>query len=382
MNFADTDIPTIIPTKIVGPIRIEQLETGITEDIMVPMATLETPLWYSTQRGALVSQKSGGIKTAILQDIMTRSIILESSDTASAKDCGNWISNNKDAIAKIIERSSQHAKLENIHLEIVSKLIFVHFSINVRNASGHNMVTKAADDAAAFIIQNFCHPNPNQDNQAASKIEGLDDNPQRLKYISVSGNYCVDKKVSAINGILGRGKRVCAEIIVKKDICESILKTTPQKICELNLKKNMLGSVLAGSVRSANAHYANTVLAIFLATGQDAANIIEASQGITFAEIIDSTADTIAKTTREDLYFSVTIPNIIAGTVGNGKNLDFARKNLEIMGCNKEDPDSSKRLASIIASAVLCSELSLMAALTNAGELMKAHIYLERNTKK
>lgn len=373
MNFLETNFSTIIATKIVGPIRIAHSSSKIYEDIMVPMATFETPLWYSTQRGAIVSQRSGGINTIVLQDIMTRSIILETPDTASAAECREWILAHKDACSKVVNESSKHAKLENIHIEIVSNLIYLHFSLEVGNASGHNMVTKAADDLAAFIIQNF------RPQKRIREISNLD--PQKhqnlLQYISVSGNYCVDKKVSAINGILGRGKRVCAEIIVPRNICESILKTTPEKICELNLKKNMLGSILAGSLRSANAHYANAILAIFLATGQDAANIVEASQGITFAEIVEGNEGT-----TKDLYFSINIPNLIVGTVGNGKNLDFAQNNLEIMGCDAKNPDSSKRLASIIASSVLCSELSLMAALTNPEELMQAHISLERNNEK
>lgn len=356
MNFSDTTIPTMIPTKVVGPIRIRRIGSTtvetVEEDVRVSMATFETPLWYSTQRGAIVSQKSGWINTAILQDIMTRSIILEAADIAAAEECRRWILDHHKELAEVVERSGKYATLEDLHIEVVAKLLYVRFSISTGNASGHNMATKASDDLAAYITQNF-YSNFNS----------------HVRYVSVSGNYCVDKKVSAINGILGRGKRVCAEIIVKKDVCEAILKTNPEKICELNLKKNMLGSILAGSLRSANAHYANAILAIFLATGQDAANIVEASQGVTFAEM-----------NGEDLYFSVTIPNLIVGTVGNGKNLDFARKNLEMMGCcDPENSDSSQRLASIIAAAVLCSELSLMAALTNPGELMRAHISLERN---
>lgn len=354
MNILDATIPTVIPTKVVGPIRLRQCGSSVesVSDVMVPMATLETPLWYSAQRGALVSQKSGGIETIVLRDNMSRSIILEARNLADADKCRRWIFAHRDELAKIVKRSSRFASLEDLHMEVVSRLLYVRFSIVTGNASGHNMATKASDDLAAFIVQNF--------NSGTS--------PRQLRYVSVSGNYCVDKKTSAINGILGRGKRVCAEITVSKSVCKSILKTTPEKVCELNLKKNMLGSILAGSIRSANAHYSNAILAIFLATGQDAANVVEASQGVTFAEM-----------NGEDLYFSVTIPNLIIGTVGNGKNLNFAQKNLEMMGCGAENPDSSQRLASIIAATVLCSELSLMAALTNPGELMRVHISLERN---
>jgi hydroxymethylglutaryl-CoA reductase (NADPH) len=191
-----------------------------------------------------------------------------------------------------------------------------------------------------------------------------------LKYISISGNYCVDKKNSAVNGILGRGKYVVADLVISKELCLEYLRSTPEKIAELNVKKNLLGSIIAGSVASANAHFANILLGIYLSTGQDAANIVEGSQGITHAEV-----------RAGDLYFSVTLPNIIVGTVGNGKDLDFVRQNLELIGCNNKSKGdtSSKKLASIIAATVLCGELSLLAAQTNRGELNRSHMYYERN---
>lgn len=349
MQFLNAPVNTVIPTKIVGPISL--IYCGNRESVNVPMATLETPLWNSTKRGALVSQESGGIHTVIASDSMTRSIVFDAGNAESAQKCAEYIMAQKSAIADVISKLSKYAKLLDIHIETVAKLIYVRFSIESGNASGHNMATLVADNVADFIMQH-CH-------------DAMND--VALKYLSVSGNYCTDKKVSSVNGILGRGKKVSAEITIPRKVCRSILKTTPEKICELNVKKNLIGSILAGSIRSANAHYANIVLSIFLATGQDAANIIEASQGITFAEILD-----------DALYFSVTLPNIIVGTVGNGKNSDYAVANLALMGCSADNPDSARRLAAIIAAATLCSELSLMAALTNQGELMKAHISLER----
>lgn len=346
MKFTDTKIQTTIPTKVIGP--IDFIYDGVKESVSVPMATFETPLWYSTKRGSLISQKSDGIKTFVFDDFMTRSIILESEDTMSALKCKEWIFENQKNIENVVVESSRFAKLCDIYIENIAKLLYVRFSIETGNASGHNIVTKAADSIVNFIISHCRCINVN--------------------YVSISGNYCVDKKVSAINGILGRGKRTSAEIVVKKNICESILKTSPSKICKLNTKKNLIGSILAGSIRSANAHYANVALAIYLATGQDAANIVEASQGITFAEMYG-----------EDLYFSINMPNIIVGTVGNGKNLDFAIENLALMKCNSDNPESSKRLAAIIAATTLCSEISLLAAQTNQGELIESHIALERS---
>ena len=138
---------------------------------------------------------------------------------------------------------------------------------------------------------------------------------------------------------------------------------------DLNIKKNLIGTMLAGGLRSANAHYANMLLAFYLATGQDAANIVEGSQGMVHAEVRDG-----------DLYFSATLPNLIMGTVGNGKGLDFVEDNLRMLGCKEErEPGANaRRLAIICAATVLCGELSLLAAQTNPGELMQSHLKLER----
>ncbi|MBR4684228.1 MAG: hydroxymethylglutaryl-CoA reductase, partial [Spirochaetia bacterium] len=218
------------------------------------------------------------------------------------------------------------------------------------DASGHNMVTNAADKIFGYILEKY----------------------PELSYCSISGNYCCDKKVSAVNGILGRGRSVVAEITIPRGICEEYLHTTPEKIADINTKKNLLGSILAGSLRSANAHYANMLLAFYLATGQDAANIVEGSQGITFAEVKD-----------DNLYLSCTLPNIIVGSVGNGKNAPYAEENLAQLGCKEErNPgENGDRLTAICAATVLCGELSLLAAETNPGELMKAHIRIERGKR-
>ncbi|MDF2691494.1 MAG: hmgA, partial [Gammaproteobacteria bacterium] len=192
---------------------------------------------------------------------------------------------------------------------------------------------------------------------------------KELSYVSISGNICTDKKVSAINGILGRGKQVIAELTISREICEKHLRITPEALVNLHIKKNLIGSLLAGSLRSANAHFANILLAIYLATGQDAANIIEGSQGITYCEV-----------KNDDLYFSVNLPNIIVGSMGNGKHLDFVRENLAILGCtdSRELGKNSQRLAMITAATVLCGELSLLAAQVNPGELTRSHMVFER----
>ena len=332
--------------KTVGPIKI--IGSKIDESVYVPLATFEAPVWNTTNRGARVSRAvDGGIAVTLVDERMTRSIILEAVDASAALKAVREIQNRQAEIADVVKGSSRFAKLLNINFQIVGNLLYLRFEFFTADASGHNMATNAAEHIMNWILKQYSD----------------------LQYVSISGNYCIDKKASAVNGILGRGRYVIAEITIPRDICERMLRTTPEKVVDLNVKKNLLGSVLAGSLRSANAHFANMLLAFYLATGQDAANIVEGSQGIVHAEV-----------RNDNLYFSVTLPNIIVGTVGNGKDLPFVLENLELMGCTKTDKagESASRLAVIAAAVVLCGELSLLAALTNSGELMRSHLLIER----
>jgi hydroxymethylglutaryl-CoA reductase (NADPH) len=339
------DLVAGIPMKTIGPVKI--IGPEVNDEIMVPLATFESPLWPSTDRGARVSRLTAGIHAVVLKDCMTRSILVEAPTAAYAAQVLSDIENQQTTLAAVVAATSRFATFQECHGQVVGNLLYIRFSLQTGDASGHNMVTKAADSLLNWLLAQ--HP--------------------LLKYVSISGNFCVDKKVSAINGILGRGKYVVAELTIPHDICVSRLKTTPEKLTNLHVKKNLLGTLIAGGLRTANAHFANMLLGFYLATGQDAANIIEGSQGIVHAEVRD-----------QDLYFSVTLPNIIVGTVGNGKHLDFVRQNLEMMGCTEERApgQNARRLAIIAAATVLCGEISLLAAQTNPGELMRSHIQLER----
>ncbi|MEI8054532.1 MAG: hydroxymethylglutaryl-CoA reductase [bacterium] len=338
---------TIIPTKVIGPIKI--VDSKFASEIKVPLATFETPLWLTVNRGARVTKKAGGIKTVIVSDCMTRSILLQATDAASALKVVNSLSDKRAELEKITTQSSRFTRLKDWNGQIVADLIYLRFVFTTGNAAGHNMATKAAQLLQEWLLNQ--HP--------------------ELKYVSISGNYCTDKKNSAVNGILGRGKYVIAESLIPRQICIEQLRATPEQIVDLNIKKNLIGSIIAGSVRTANAHFANMLLAIYLATGQDVANIVEGSQGFTYAEV-----------RSDDLYFTVTLPNIIVGTVGSGKSFDFIKQNLELLGCSGASCESAERLAAIVAATVLCGELSLLAAQTNPGELMRCHLAIERKKKK
>ncbi len=342
---AKSTFVTPLPTQWVGPILFRgDLVSG---EVSVPLATFETPLWPSTARGAGVSRHAGGIQVTLVDERMTRSIAVRAQDAASAHQAWQRIEAQTDKVAEIISSTSRFARLIKLNRQIAGNLLFIRIECSTGDASGHNMVTKAAEAVLNWV---------------------LDDQPH-LAYASISGNLCTDKKASAANGLLGRGKYVIAEVEIPGRLLRRMLRTTPEQMVALNLEKNLIGGNLAGSLRSANAHFANILLAFYLATGQDAANIIEGSQGIVHCEA-----------RGEDLYFSCTLPNLIVGSVGAGKGNEQVEESLRLMGCKEERDagENARRLAGICAGAVLCGELSLMAAQTNPGELVRTHMELER----
>lgn len=345
-------LSTIVPTKIISGLKMIYLNEVC--NVSFPLSTYEIPLFASVARGIRVSNKHP-ILANVISSCMTRSIIFECKTSYECIKLKWFLDNEKQTQFKtfqqIISQTSRHCIITDLTTRIVGNLMYVRFSFSTSEASGHNMTTIASNEIAKWIVNNT-----NFD----------------IQYTSNSGNTCCDKKVSAVNSILGRGKNVIAETTISSESCKNILRTTPEKIVELNMQKNMLGSILAGSICSGNAHYANMLSAVFLPLGQDIANIVEGSQGITYCKVNED----------GDLYFSVNLPNIICGVIGNGKNIDFVKENLKLIGCLDDDykpiTNASERMSAIIACIVLCGELSLMSALTNQDELVKSHIQLER----
>ena len=331
----------------VGPFKL--IGDVVTDDLMVPMATYESPLWPSVARGARATAHAGGIRVTLVDERMTRSILLQAPNANEARKVQLALGKRHTEMQEEVAKSSRFAKLIDTHFQLIGNLIYLRLEFTTGDASGHNMVTQAADTLFPWILAQY---------------------PQ-LDYVSISANFCTDKKVSAVNGILGRGKNVICETQISAKLCKRFLKTTPEALVDLHIKKDLIGSIVSGGLRTANAHVANMLLGFYLATGQDAANIVEGSQAINHAEV----------TSDGDLYFSTTLPNLIVGTVGNGKGLDFVRHNLQQLGCDNPHTtpgENARRLACIAAATALCGELSLLAAQTNPGELMAAHLKQER----
>lgn len=336
-----------VPLSWIGPVRISG--SVMNDEVKIPLATYETPLWPSCGRGAKVSRMiEGGITCTFVSEKMTRSVIFTLESAAAAVVARDAIAARYEELQAVVESSSRFAKLVDIHFQIASRLLFVRFDFFSGDASGHNMATLASERLMSYLMEQM----------------------PELGYGTISGNYCTDKKTSAVNGILGRGKYMIAEAVIPEPVVRERLRTTATRLAELNERKNLVGSIMAGSLRSGNAHYANMLLGFYLATGQDAANIVEGSQGLTQVEAL---AD-------GSVRFSCTLPHLIVGSVGNGKGLEFVEENLTALGCKEErEPgENARRLAACCAAIVWCGELSLLAAQTNPGELMATHVAIER----
>ena len=328
-----------LPMGIAGPLKING--DNCKREVFIPLATSEGALVASINRGASTITASGGVNAHVISDIMTRAPVIKTENATQSLQIKQWFIDNFDELKEIAESTTSHGKLLKIDpILIAGSYIYPRFVYSTGDSMGMNMVTIATEKIL---------------DKLASETNAL--------HIALSGNACVDKKPAAINMVEGRGKSVVADILIPKDIVSKKLKTTAEAIEEVNVAKNLIGSAISGSL-SYNAHYANMVAAIFLATGQDAAHVVEGSLGITTAEARDG-----------DLYFSVNLPDLPVATVGGGTSLEVANEGLNILGV--AGSGKAREFAEIVASTVLAGELSLVGALA-AGHLARAHQELGR----
>uniref|UniRef100_A0A0D6QXZ8 3-hydroxy-3-methylglutaryl coenzyme A reductase n=1 Tax=Araucaria cunninghamii TaxID=56994 RepID=A0A0D6QXZ8_ARACU len=337
-----------IPVGVVGPLLVNGVQ------YMVPMATTEGCLVASTNRGCKAIYQSGGATSILLKDGMTRAPVVsfESVKRAAELKCYVEEPSNFPRLSMLFNRTSKFAKLQGIQCVLGGRNVYMRFNCSTGDAMGMNMVSKGVQNVLNYLQDIY----PDMD------------------VISISGNFCADKKATAVNWIEGRGKSVVCEAVIKEEIVTKILKTSVSALLELNMIKNLVGSALAGAIGGYNAHAANIISAIFIATGQDPAQNVESSQCMTMMEAANG----------KDLHVSVTMPCIEVGTIGGGTQLASQAACLNLLGvkgANLDMPGShSQCLAKIIAGAVLAGELSLMSALA-AGHLVKSHMKYNRSSK-
>lgn len=336
-----------LPVGVIGPMIIDDVPYHI------PMATTEGCLVASAMRGCKAINAGGGVTTVLTKDGMTRGPCVRFGSLKRSGMCKIWIDSEEgqSKIKKAFNSTSRFARLQNVQTALAGDLLFLRFRTTTGDAMGMNMISKGVEYALKQMVEEF----------------GWED----MEVVSVSGNYCMDKKPGAINWIEGRGKSVVAEATIPKDVVSKVLKSEVKALVELNISKNLIGSAMAGSVGGFNAHASNLVTAVFLALGQDPAQNVESSNCITLMK----------ETPEGDLRISVSMPSIEVGTIGGGTILGPQGAMLDLLGVRGPHPTepgtNSRQLAKIVASAVLAGELSLCSALA-AGHLVQSHMVHNR----
>ncbi|KAF9172021.1 3-hydroxy-3-methylglutaryl-coenzyme A (HMG-CoA) reductase isozyme [Mortierella sp. AD011] len=330
-----------LPVGVAGPFNIDG------QVLYLPMATTEGCLVASTSRGCKAINAGGGATTVLLADGMTRGPCVEFPNVIDAGACKRWLeSDGLEVMQEAFNSTTRFGRLRKLKVAVAGRLVYIRFTTTTGDAMGMNMISKGCERALEVLGEKF----------------------PSMSIVSLSGNYCTDKKPAAINWIEGRGKSVVAEAVIPGKIVESVLKTTVNALVELNVDKNLIGSAMAGAVGGFNAHAANILTAIYLATGQDPAQNVESSNCITLMKAINN---------GQDLHISCTMPSIEVGTLGGGTALPPQASMLEMLGVRGSHPETpganAQRLARIICAGVMAGELSLCAALA-AGHLVKSHM--------
>ncbi|NQU83564.1 MAG: 3-hydroxy-3-methylglutaryl-CoA reductase [Parcubacteria group bacterium] len=318
----------------------------------VPLITAEELVVVAVNRGRGAIFLAGGANVTITRDEMTRAPLITTTSPKVAIRLARYINHHLDEIGAVAESTTRFGKLTSIEPRVHHSDIYLRVAMFCGDAAGHNMVEKAAI-------------------AVSEHLENLREFKDDVHLFSVSSNYCTDKKPSVINLEKGRGKQVVASIEIPRAVVRQKLKALPEEIVALNYKKNIVGSRLAGTLGGENSHHVNMISAVFSATGQDVANVVEASMGYTRASC----------TEESDLKFSIEIPCLICGTVGGGTRLPYAQANLEKMHCvggGNPPGTNAKKFAEIIGAVVLAGELSTMAELTKGGKFIEAHLKSER----
>lgn len=329
-----------IPIGFAGPLTIHGEHAQ--GDFIVPMATTEGTLVASYNRGMKVLNLSGGVKCTVIGDSMQRAPVFVFDSAAEARDFVKWVQENLQRIAEEAESTSSVAKLQYIDPYLASKFAYLRFNYSTGDAAGQNMVGRATFAACSWILDTY----------------------PGIRHFFLESNLATDKKASQVNIMHTRGKRVVAEAILKRNVLIENMRVEPESLFYHGNVSN-IGAILSGANNN-GAHSANGITAMFIATGQDVANVSESSAGIIYTEM----------TPEKDLYISITIPSLIVATYGGGTGLATQRECLELLDCWGRG--KVNRLAEIIAGVVLAGEISLASAISSS-DWVSSHEQYGRN---
>ncbi len=335
-----------IPLGVAGEIKIDgDYAKG---KYYLPLATTEGALVASVNRGCSIITKSGGTTVRVFKNMMTRAPVFKFGSLEETKDFYDWLMlpETFDKMKKAADATTRFGELLEAQPFVSGNNVHLRLGFDTKDAMGMNMITIASEAITKLIADE-----------------------KGVPCVSLSGNMCTDKKPTAINAILGRGKTVIAEARLSASFIEETLKCTAESMFDVNYRKNFIGSMRAGSL-GFNAHAANIVAAVFLACGQDPAHVVEGSLCITEMDLADN----------GDLVCSVTMPAVEVGTVGGGTSIATQQECLKLLGvagAGAVPGENALALSEIVAAAVLAGEVSLVAAQA-AGHLARAHAQLGR----
>jgi hydroxymethylglutaryl-CoA reductase (NADPH) len=336
---------TQVPTGIIGPLKI--FSPDAEGEFYVPLATTEGALVASYHRGTVACYQAGGIQAAVISEQVQRCPIFHFESLTKGLTFMQWLyeQHKTHVLQQLISQQSRFAQLKDLRFLVEGNTVITIFEYTTGDAAGQNMVTVCTDFVCQYILQH---------------------SPVEIQEWFIDGNFSGDKKVRGAAFAIPRGKYVTAEITLPRQLVIDFLRTTPEKMAKF-WQDSAMGAVKMGST-GFNAHFPNGLAAIFIACGQDAACVAEACIGISRAELTDS----------GDLYGSVTLPNLIIGTVGGGTHLPTQRECLEMMTCY--GVGNARKFAVLCAATLLCGEFSIAAAMSG-GYFSKAHKLYGRKRK-
>ncbi len=329
-----------VPIGFAGPITVDGEHAK--GDFLVPMATAEGTLVASYNRGIKLLNLSGGVKCTVADDAMQRAPVFVFSDARESRDFVQWVQKNFAKIAEHAEATSSIAKLKYIDPFLASRFAYLRFNFTTGDAAGQNMVGRATFAACSWILDHY----------------------KGVKSFFLESNLATDKKASQVNVMRTRGKRVIAEAVIKRETLIQLMRVEPENLFYHGNIANV-GAILSGANNN-GLHSANAITALFIATGQDVANVSESSAGILYTHL----------TPEKDLYISMTIPSLIVATYGGGTSLATQRECLEVLGCYGKG--KVYKFAEIVAGVVLAGELSLASAIASS-DWVSSHEQYGRN---
>jgi hydroxymethylglutaryl-CoA reductase (NADPH) len=329
-----------VPIGFAGPLTLHGEHAQ--GEFLIPLATTEGTLVASYNRGMQVLNACGGVKVTVVGDAMQRAPVFVFDDARQGRDFVEWVQENFARIAQEAEATSSVARLKYIDHYLANKFVYLRFNYHTGDAAGQNMVGRATFAACSWILDQY----------------------PGVRHFYLESNFATDKKASQVNIMRTRGKRVTAEAVVKRDVLIQKMRVEPENLAYHYGVAN-IGSLLSGANNN-GLHSANAITAMFIATGQDVANVAESSAGVVYVEL----------TPEKDLYLSITIPSLIVATYGGGTGLPTQRECLELLGCVGKG--KVNKLAEIVAGAVLAGELSLAAAISSS-DWVSSHEQYGRN---